>query len=396
MWPVLIFIVLAAGVIIYFGMRERRHRRERARAQADFTREALRQQQQAIAQGQAQQQALVNSMLEGVLLMGRDGRIQLINRSLSFLFNLTTEVRGMTVVEALRWPALEELIRRVANEKQVIGSEVEFPGPPVRVLQANATAFLDSDLKQEGAIFVFHDITRLKQLENTRREFVANVSHELRTPLTLINGFIETLLNGAKDDPVLTERFLQKISKHADRLTFLIEDLLTISKLESSRISMNRSEFDLHLLAEKVVADLASKAAEKSVTIRNGIPLGLRLKADADRLEEVFVNLIENAIKYGNNHGQIVLSANRSNGITEVSVADDGPGIPPESCERIFERFYRVDQARSRDAGGTGLGLAIVKHIVQAHGGEVRVASQPGHRTTFTFSIPDTDNHRPI
>ncbi|MDB6036773.1 MAG: sensor signal transduction histidine kinase, partial [Verrucomicrobiales bacterium] len=299
MWPILIFVFLAASVVVYFSMRERRHRRERARAKAEFTREALRQQQQAIAQGEAQQQALVNSMLEGVLLLGRDGRIQLINRSLAFLFNLTTEVRGKTVVEALRWSALEELVRRVAKEKQVIGSEIEFPGPPVRILQANATAFLDYELKQEGAIFVFHDITRLKQLENTRREFVANVSHELRTPLTLINGFIETLLNGAKDDPVLAERFLQKISKHADRLTYLIEDLLTISKLESGQVSMNRSEFDLHALADKVAADLASKGAEKKVTIENRIPSGLRLNGDVDRFEEVFVNLIENAIKYG-------------------------------------------------------------------------------------------------
>jgi len=253
----------------------------------------------------------------------------------------------------------------------------------------NAAAVLDGAGTPHGSILVFRDLTRIKQLENTRQEFVANVSHELRTPLSLIKGFVETLLEGAKNDPDLTSRFLKTIEKHTDRLTYLIEDLLTISRLESGEVLLNLQALDLREEIERVKEDLQSRAREKQISILNEVPEHSVAKADSDRLQQVFFNLIENAIKYGRTEGHVWISAGvrPKDGMMEVSVRDDGPGIPPEGRERVFERFYRVDRARSRDTGGTGLGLAIVKHIVQAHGGEVWMTSGVGEGTTFFFTL---------
>src|SRR5207249_530113 len=215
MWPALIFAGLVAVVLIDYWWLQRRRRRERLLAQQEFTAQALRQQQQAYAQAQAQQQALFNSMVEGVLLLDQAGKIKLANQSLTRLLNLKADVLGQTIQEAFPWPALVELADQVAVEKQVLGVELESPDADPRCLQVNASVYVDQEGKQQGSILVFHDITRIKQLENTRREFVANVSHELRTPLSLIKGFVETLLDGAKNDPEVATRFLQKIETHA-------------------------------------------------------------------------------------------------------------------------------------------------------------------------------------
>ena len=258
-----------------------------------------------------------------------------------------------------------------------------------RCLEVSAASVLDREGAQHGAILVFHDLTRLKQLENTRQEFVANVSHELRTPLSLIKGFVETLLEGAKDDPDLSTRFLKTIAKHTDRLTYLIEDLLTISRLESGQIVMNLQQVDLREEAGRVLDDLLARAAEKKTTLDNQLPAGLTARADADRLQQVLFNLVENAIKYGKSDGRVSIGGRElPENKVELWVQDDGPGIPAESRERVFERFYRVDRARSRETGGTGLGLAIVKHIVQAHGGEVWVKSDLGAGSTFFLTLP--------
>ena len=253
----------------------------------------------------------------------------------------------------------------------------------------NATALLDRNGERQGMILVFHDLTRLKQLENTRKEFVANVSHELRTPLSMIKGYVETLISGAKDDPSVATRFLQTIEKHADRLTYLIEDLLTISRLESGQIVMNLKQLELRPVADEVVSDLRSRADDKSVVLENQVPPQILVRADADRIQQVLFNLVDNAIKYGRPEGLVRIGALAVDGQKiEVSVRDNGPGIPPEAIERVFERFYRVDKARSREQGGTGLGLSIVKHIVQSHGGEVWAKSTVGQGTTFLFTLP--------
>ena len=229
----------------------------------------------------------------------------------------------------------------------------------------------------------------MKKLERTRQEFVANVSHELRTPLSMIKGYVETLLQGAKDDPAVATRFLQTIEKHADRLTYLIEDLLTISRLESGQVVMNIQKVGLRSVADDVVNDLQSRAGDKQVNLENQVSEDVVVRADADRIQQVLFNLVDNAIKYGHPEGRVWINARPADGpFAEVSVRDNGPGIPPDSLDRVFERFYRADKARSREQGGTGLGLSIVKHIVQSHGGKAWVESEPGRGTTFFFTLP--------
>ena len=333
--------------------------------------------------------ALFHSMVEGVLVLGADGRVSFANHSLRRLFGLGRDPRGQTVLAAIPLPELAALVGRLERERAVNNFELALRGPEPRWLRVNAASVCDDAGPRHGAILVFHELTSIKELEKTRQEFVANVSHELRTPLSLIKGFVETLLEGAKNDPELSTRFLQTIEKHTDRLTYLIEDLLTISRLESGQILMNRGPAELRAEAERVTDDLRTRAAEKQITLENLVPVGLTAHADAERLQQVFFNLVENAIKYGRNEGRVSLGARATDGDKiELWVRDDGPGIPAESCERIFERFYRVDRARARETGGTGLGLSIVKHIVQAHGGEVWVKSELGKGTTFFFTLP--------
>jgi len=343
----------------------------------------------AKSERELQETMLFNSMAEGVLLLDESDRIALINDSLRRLFSVGTEVRGHTILEAFRLEALADVVKRLQQEPTIFGCELELPLLEDRWLQVNAAALLDKQGQRHGSILVFHDLTRLKQLENTRREFVANVSHELRTPLSLIKGFVETLLEGAKNDPDLAGRFLRTIEKHANRLTFLIEDLLTISRLESGRTVLSLQSVELREAVERVLEDLQTRTTEKRARLTNEVPKQLTAQADAERLQQVLYNLVENAIKYGPNESQVTVGAKAlPDSKVELWVRDNGPGIPPEAHDRVFERFFRVDRARSRETGGTGLGLAIVKHIVQAHGGEVWVKSEPGAGSTFHFTLP--------
>ena len=344
-------------------------------------------QREAVNKSEAQQRALFDSMIEGLLLLDNSGRIRLANRALENLFGLNSGIYGKTILEAFRNHQLAELAGRLQHERQILGFEIQLSEIESRWFQINAS-IIDSDGKPSGSIFVFHDLTRLKQLENTRQEFVANVSHELRTPLSMIKGYVETLLDGAKDDPEVAGKFLQTIERHADRLTFLIEDLLTISKLESRQIVLNFQPVELFPAVQKVIHDLQLRADEKGVKLENQIPSRLLAEADADRLEQVFWNLIDNAIKYGRADGEVIISASTTEGDRiRISVADDGDGIPADVQERIFERFYRIDRARSRETGGTGLGLAIVKHIVQAHDGKIWIESSVGNGSIFHFTL---------
>jgi two-component system phosphate regulon sensor histidine kinase PhoR len=291
-------------------------------------------------------------------------------------------------MEALRLHELAELIQRLPSEGQVLEHEFRLPGLDERWIELNAAAISSRDSGKPGAILVFHDLTRLKKLERTREEFVANVSHELRTPLSLIKGYVETLLDGARDNPEVATKFLQTIDRNAERLKLLIEDLLTISELESGRVRLNLQPVALPALVEKVFMDFRSRADARRVKLLNETP-DLSARADAGRLEQVLCNLVDNAIKYGRAEGNVSVGACAvDGGQVKVFVRDDGPGIPSEAIDRVFERFYRVDKARSREQGGTGLGLSIVKHIVQSHGGRVWAESMSGKGTTFFFTVP--------
>jgi two-component system phosphate regulon sensor histidine kinase PhoR len=385
-WFFFFILALAAAVAVHFAWRQK-FRRQRQQVHAEME-DARRRQQQTTIDAQAQQQVLFNSMLEGLLLLDRHRKIYLANRAFKNLFNLKIELRGKTIMEALRLHELAELVERVEAEKQVFEYELKLPELSARWLQVNAAVISNSAGEREGTILVFHDLTRLKQLEHTREEFVANVSHELRTPLSLIKGYVETLLDGARNNPEVAERFLKIIERNTQRLDLLIQDLLTISALESERIKLNLQPVELRHLVEKIFSDLKPPAENKNVELVNQLP-ELTATADVNRLEQVLANLVDNAIKYGRAQGRVTVGGKKQDdGKLEIYVQDDGPGIPAEALDRVFERFYRVDKARSRDQGGTGLGLSIVKHIVQAHGGEVWVKSELGKGATFFFTLP--------
>jgi two-component system phosphate regulon sensor histidine kinase PhoR len=385
-WPVLFILAIAFAAVLHFWWRRKYVALQRRRASEIDN--ARRRQQQTSHDAQAQQKILFDSMLEGLLLLDRNRKIYLANRAFNNLFDIKSELRGKTIVEALRLHELDELLVHVEVEKQVLDYEIKLPELNERWLQVNAAVINNSAGEREGTILVFHDLTRLKQLERTREEFVANVSHELRTPLSLIKGYVETLLDGARDNPEVADRFLKIIERNTNRLDLLIQDLLTISALESGRMKLELQPVELRGLADHVFAHLQSKAENKKVSLVNELP-AFTAHADPNRLDQVLANLVDNAIKYGRPEGRVVVGGQQLDaGRLEVFVRDDGPGIPAESLDRVFERFYRVDKARSRDQGGTGLGLAIVKHIVQAHGGEVRVESQPGKGATFFLTLP--------
>jgi len=385
-WFFLFILALVALASLHFWWRAKFN--AQAERRASEIEASQRKQQQTSLDAKAQQQVLFNSMLEGLLLLDRSRKIYLVNRAFKNLFGLKTELRGKTIVEALRLHELDELIQRVEAEQQVLDYEIKLPDLNERWLQVNAAVITNAAGERDGTILVFRDLTRLKQLERTREEFVANVSHELRTPLSLIKGYVETLLDGARDNPEVAERFLKIIERNANRLDLLIQDLLTISALESEKIKLNLQPVALRALAEKVFTDLHAKAENKNVELVNDVP-ELTANGDVNRLDQVLANLVDNAIKYGRAEGRVTVGGKKlDDGKVEIFVRDDGPGIPPEAINRVFERFYRVDKARSRDQGGTGLGLSIVKHIVQAHGGEVRVESELGKGATFFFTVP--------
>ena len=260
MWFSLFILALASLAGLHFWWRAKFNaQRERRAAEIEASQ---RKQQQTSLDAKAQQQVLFNSMLEGLLLLDRSRKIYIVNRAFKNLFGLKAELRGKTIVEALRLHELDELVRRVEAEQQVLDYEIKLPDLNERWLQVNAAVSTNAAGERDGTILVFRDLTRLKQLERTREEFVANVSHELRTPLSLIKGYVETLLDGARDNPEVAERFLRIIERNTNRLDLLIQDLLTISALESGRMKLNLQAVDLHALAEKVLNDLHSRDRE--------------------------------------------------------------------------------------------------------------------------------------
>jgi len=385
-WPLLSLVALVGLVVLHLRWRVRFQQAESAAQQAVAKLE--QEHQKSALEQRSHQETLFDSMVEGLLLLDPAGRIQLANRAFAALFGVTGELGGKTLMEGLRLHELNELVQSLDTQKQVLGYEFRLSRPVERSLEVNGAAVLNSAGDRLGTILVFHDLTRIRQLERARQEFVANVSHELRTPLSLIKGYVETLLDGARDNPEVASKFLQTIDRNAERLRLLIEDLLTISELESGRVKLDLGAVHLAPVAEKVIADFKARADMKKVGLANRCG-ELVVRADAGRLEQILCNLVDNAIKYGRVEGSVAVDAQRAEGgMVEIRVQDDGPGIPADALERVFERFYRLDKARSREQGGTGLGLAIVKHLVQNHGGRAWATSEPGSGACFHFTLP--------
>lgn len=382
------FVLLAAAALAAWW----HIRRQRAADTVQHGRElaALKEKHAGILEFQQRRlETLLDSMLDGLIVLDATGRIALANHAAEMLFGFSRQMIGGSLLEAVRHHEVAALAARLNTEQAILDHELLLEGSPPRVLQVNAIALHDAAGTGTGAMLVFHDLTRLRELEGARQEFVANVSHELRTPLSLIKSAAETLIDGTKSDPAALDRLLQIIDRHADRLTLLIDDLLLLAKLDSDRLVLHRQPAPLRAAAQEVFEDLAPRARAREVRLDNSIPDGLVASADPDRLRQVLSNLVDNGIKYGRAGGVLTVTASPlTGGRIEVCVRDDGPGIPREALARVFERFYRVDKARSREQGGTGLGLAIVKHAVQAHGGEVRVESEPGQGAAFYFTLP--------
>lgn len=355
-------------------------------------------QQQLLREAELKEQAsrtitLFDRMIEGVIVLDTKGIIRLSNNAAASLFGFKNPAVGRSLIEVVRHYEITAIISKLEMVSEVLGHEIRIEGPnPVRFLQINALALRDREGMYDGAILVFHDLTRIRDLEVVRQEFVGNVSHELRTPLSLVKSAVETLIDGAKDEPKTLIRFLDIIERNANRLSLLIDDLLLLSALDSGRLQLQFQAVGLHAAIVEISEDLSSAANRKGTKILNLVDESIYAKADPNRLRQVLSNLIDNSIKYGQTEGSIQISASVNDSMIEVRVADDGPGIPKESHARIFERFFRVDKARSREQGGTGLGLAIVKHVVQAHGGDVRVESELGKGSTFIFTLPLASN----
>lgn len=346
--------------------------------------------------------AVFDAMAEGVMLCELSGKVVFMNRAIRQLFRIPENVPdGITLLEALRLHEVHEVFERTVKNGRTMGVELNPSALESKHLMLNAVVVHDASGKPEGVLLIFHDFTRLKELESARRDFVANVSHELRTPLSMIKGFVETVIDHPSMDQETLTSFLGKVQKHSDRLALLIEDLLTISKLESGQATVNLRELRLCLEISRVVGDLQLSAEKRNIEVSYSVPKDMFVKADADLLEQILLNLIDNAVKYGKSGGKVEVRAMR-NGADQVcvSISDDGPGIPSEATDRIFERFFRVDKARSRSQGGTGLGLSIVKHIAQTLGGRVWVESELGKGSTFFFTLKssaakDNSSHPP-
>jgi signal transduction histidine kinase len=354
------------------------------------TKDKLKEKTKAEGSGHAQQEAIVTNMVEGVLVLDKKGDILLMNPSLrkSFLVDMSPE--GKKPLEVMRHIVVQDIADGILKEKArgVISQEISIAGQEEKIFKVNGVPIMREE-NIEGAILVFHDITELRRLERMRQDFVANVSHELRTPLSSIKGYAETLLHGALDDKVNARDFVGIIHHDSERLSKLIDDLLNLSKIESGKIKMIFLPVELPALIRRIAAVLENQAKARSILLTVNAPQGLpKVLADESRLSQVILNLLDNAVKYTPEDGSVKISANSQDGFVQVDVTDTGLGIPDEDIPRIFERFYRVDKARSRELGGTGLGLSIVKHIVSAHNGQVWVSSQLGKGSTFSFTIP--------
>jgi len=333
--------------------------------------------------------SVIAGMKEGLLLIGPDRRIELANDAFRQIFAVPFDPSGHLLAEAIRNPAVIRDLDRALGEGSEVIDLVLKAADSGRSFEVHVTPLpaRPSGLPG-GALVLFFDVTRLLALESVRRDFVADVSHELRTPLTSIRAFVETLLDGGIEDRENAARFLEIARRHTVRMEALIDDLTDLSLIETGSIELVREEVEAGELAREVVAEVSHRHASAGVTLEVDFPSPLRIEADRRRLTQILVNLVDNGIKFNRPGGSVRVRGRIENGRPTIVVEDTGTGIPSESLEKIFYRFYRVDKARSRDLGGTGLGLAIVKHLMRLHGGTVRAESELGHGSSFVLEFP--------
>lgn len=336
-------------------------------------------------------EAVLASMREGLIAVDTEERILTLNLAAGSLLGIDiSTAKGHTIQEMIRNADLQRFLGRVLMEQGLTEAEIILHGMETKFLQVSGTVLRDSGGRKIGALIVLNDITRLRRLEDIRREFVANVSHELKTPVTSIKGFVETLHEGAIEDKENARKFLEIISKQADRLNAIIEDLLSLSRIEqeAERGEIQLAEENLKIVFETAIRDFEKRAEERNIKVTLNCGDDIRVKANTRLLEQAVGNLLDNAIKYSEPGSAVEVEVVKNENEVAIEVSDHGCGIAPEHLPRLFERFYRVDRARSREMGGTGLGLAIVKHITQAHGGYVAVESTIGKGSTFTIHLP--------
>ena len=353
---------------------------------------------QSLTEERNRSAAILRSMAEGVAVVDAQSRLAFCNEAFAKIWNVDAgDIEGRPAIEVIRQPEVLELIPQALATEQTLIGEISFGGARPRNFSATVAPITPfetpgslSSTPRRGVVIVLHEITDLRRLEQVRKDFVANVSHELRTPLTAIQGFAETLLTGALDDKNNNRRFVEIISNHAARLARLSDDLLRLSQIEAGKLSADFQSVDLRLLVDSGVEVARTLAAQKQLTVApSNLPSNLpRVHGDANLLRDVLRNLLDNAIQYTPAGGRVEVSAAVDDGFAVVTVSDTGIGIPQSDQPRIFERFYRVDAARSREVGGTGLGLAIAKHVVEAHGGRIWLESAVGSGSTFHFSVP--------
>ncbi|MFD0695233.1 two-component system histidine kinase PnpS [Paenibacillus sp. GCM10027628] len=358
--------------------------------------ESLQQQMERIQENERRLQGVMENMVSGIMMIDREERIMLLNPAAEDILGFSAqELLGKKYNEAKQQYEFTKLIQECIETREPIRDEMIFYYPAERILEINLNPISHEDEEWSGVLIVLHDITAVRRLERMRSEFVANVSHELKTPIAAVKGFAETLLAGALNDKETAVSFLQIIFDESERLNRLIGDILELSKIESKRIPMQFSPVYLPEFLEKSLNVLRKEAEKKHIELSMQVDDDIYIEADEDRLRQIFINLLSNGINYTQDGGKVKvrvepldMNADGDYERLRIIVSDTGIGIPKKDLPRIFERFYRVDKARSRSSGGTGLGLSIVKHLVELHRGTIRVDSEVGMGTKFTIELP--------
>jgi two-component system, OmpR family, phosphate regulon sensor histidine kinase PhoR len=332
--------------------------------------------------------AAVAGIKEGLLVIGPDRRVLLANDAFRTIFRTEVNPAGRLLAEVIRDPTVMNDLDAALREGHEIQEAMFHAADLGRSFELHVTPLGTGTGEPGGAIILFFDITRLETLENVRRDFVANVSHELRTPLTSIKAFVETLVHGGLENREDSLEFLEIVDRHVDRMEALIDDLTDLSLIETASVRLEIDRLDVRAMALEITEHLTRARDETEVTVQVDLPSPFYVRADRRRLEQILVNLVDNGIKFNRPGGTVRISGCTDGARTLLHVEDTGLGIPPDSLERVFNRFYRVDKARSREVGGTGLGLAIVKHLMRLHGGSVRVESEHGRGSRFILEFP--------